>query len=124
MTSHRIAGERYYVVPVLLKAVAILELLRSSEVALRVDDIHKATGFARSTVYRILRSFIMGEYLTEVAPGQYAFKQDPRSPPIAERTRSKADLSTEVKQMPEPEGVVVLAHLGRQGSSRSRNTVV
>ena len=74
------AGDPFYVVPVLVKAIAILELLRNSEGALRADDIHKATGFARSTVYRILRTFLMSGYLAKVNPGQYVFKQDPRSP--------------------------------------------
>lgn len=88
------AGDPFYVVPVLVKAIAILELLRNSEGALRADDIHKATGFARTTVYRILRTFIVSDYLAEVNRGRYVFKQDPRSPimdgvPSAGRLRSR-----------------------------------
>ena len=63
--------DRYYVVPVLLKAVAILDLIQSSPGALRVDDIQKTTGIPRSTIYRVLRTLIVRGHLQETTSGRY-----------------------------------------------------
>ena len=48
--------DRQYFVPVLLKSVKILELLRSAPEGLRIEQIHLKTGIAKTTVFRIART--------------------------------------------------------------------
>lgn len=66
---------RQYIVPVLLKAVRILELVRSSSKPLRVQDIHRLTGISRSTVYRVLRTFIVSGHLQQTRDGRYTISE-------------------------------------------------
>lgn len=66
------AIDREYVVPILIKAIAVLELLAVSSSPLPVHSICLRTGIARSTVYRIVRTLFVSGYLHEPAPGRYA----------------------------------------------------
>jgi len=62
---------RSYIVPVLGKAIRILQLLEKSEKTLNVDEIVRETDIAKSTVYRILRTFSAYGYLPDGADGLY-----------------------------------------------------
>lgn len=47
-----------YAVPVLIKALAILQLLRVHAEGLRAEQIPRCTAIPKSTIYRILRTFV------------------------------------------------------------------
>ena len=50
---------RSYLVPILLKTFNILDILGNSSEPLRAEEIHVRTGYARTTVYRILRTLVI-----------------------------------------------------------------
>jgi DNA invertase Pin-like site-specific DNA recombinase len=65
----RPTADREYIVPILFKAIQIIELLRLESDGLRIEYIHRMTGISRSTVYRIVRTLTASGYL----------RQDPRT---------------------------------------------
>lgn len=64
--------DREYIVPVLLKSVQILDLLGEVPDGLRIEHIHKETGIAKTTVYRIVRTLVVSGHLCHVDNGTYA----------------------------------------------------
>lgn len=70
--------KRIYLIPVLSKALQILELLRSANQPQSVDSIQQQTQFARSTVYRILKTLAHYGYVSHTADGQYRIELRPR----------------------------------------------
>jgi hypothetical protein len=69
---------RSYIIPVLSKALVIMEILRKSERPLSVDELTKITGVAKSTVYRILRTLSAYGHLPDGADGIYSFRRVPQ----------------------------------------------
>ena len=67
--------DRSYIIPVLSKALLIMDLLRNSEHALNVAEISASTGISKSTVYRILRTLSAYGYLPDGASGIYSFRR-------------------------------------------------
>jgi predicted protein tyrosine phosphatase len=65
--------DREYIVPVLLKSVKILELLRKHPEGMKIDLIHAHTGVARSTVYRIVRTYVASGYIDYSSEGKYLY---------------------------------------------------
>jgi hypothetical protein len=65
--------DREYIVPVLLKSVTILELLRKHPEGMKIDLIHAKTGVARSTVYRIVRTYVASGYIDYSPEGKYVY---------------------------------------------------
>jgi uncharacterized membrane protein len=65
--------DRYYLIPVLLKALNILTFMDRSGEAVTVDDIHRNFGYPSSTIYRILRTLSACAYLPEGKSGVYRF---------------------------------------------------
>jgi ribose transport system substrate-binding protein len=64
--------DREYIVPILMKSIAILNLLRATPEGMKIDQIHQATGIARSTVYRIIRTLLASGYVR--ATGDYTYR--------------------------------------------------
>lgn len=60
-----------YLVPCVFKAVRMIEALRETQGGLRVEDFRSATGYARSTIYRILRTLVACDYLVRGSGGYY-----------------------------------------------------
>jgi hypothetical protein len=71
--------DREYIVPVLLKSVRILELLRRHPEGMKIDLIHAQTGVARSTVYRIVRTYVASGYIDYSSEGKYVYNGSERS---------------------------------------------
>jgi Fic family protein len=67
-----------YIIPVLSKALVIIEVLKNSERPLNVDELTTITGIAKSTVYRILRTLSAYGYLPSGADGIYSFRRVPQ----------------------------------------------
>lgn len=64
-------NHREYIVPILMKALQIVELLCSSSEGLRVDEIHRITRISKSSIYRIVRTLAAAEYLDIQGKGVY-----------------------------------------------------
>ena len=60
-----------YLVPCVFKAVRMIEALREARSGLRVEDFRSMTGYARSTIYRILRTLVACDYLIRGSGGYY-----------------------------------------------------
>lgn len=64
--------DREYIVPVLLKSVQVLGLLGDVPDGLRIEQIHQKTGISKTTVYRIVRTFVVSGHLCHADNGAYA----------------------------------------------------
>jgi ribose transport system substrate-binding protein len=62
---------RLYLIPTLSKAMDILELIESEKRALALEDIFQRVHISRSSVYRILKTFVHRGYLAQSQDGHY-----------------------------------------------------
>jgi hypothetical protein len=63
-----------YIIPVLNKALCILNLLKEAKQPMNTQQIAKATGYPLTTVYRILRTFSAHGYFPDGKHGVYTFR--------------------------------------------------
>lgn len=68
----RITKNRFYVVPVLMRALDIVELLCVRNSPLRTNEISTATGVPTATTYRILRTLVQRGYLAQDPEGRFS----------------------------------------------------
>ena len=66
-TSHK----RLYLIPVLSKALDILELLEAENQSLTLEAIHRKTRISKTTVYRVLKTYVHRGYLSQLPDGSY-----------------------------------------------------
>jgi len=64
-------GKRLYLIPVLTKALDILELLQSENQPMVLETIHKQTKISKTTVYRILKTLVHRGYVGQTADRHY-----------------------------------------------------
>ena len=64
-------SKRLYLIPVLTKALDILELLRSEDQPMVLEAIHKRTKISKTTVYRILKTLVHRGYVAQTADRHY-----------------------------------------------------
>jgi len=69
----RITHHRAYEVPMVMRALDILEFLRRTNLALKMDEIAAQTNTSRTSTYRIIRTLVIRGYLSESLNGQYRF---------------------------------------------------
>src|SRR3984885_4695874 len=67
----RKATKRLYLIPVLSKALDILELLQAENQPLTLEAIHRQTRISKTTVYRVLKTFVHRGYLSQSPDGLY-----------------------------------------------------
>ncbi len=67
----RPSSKRLYLIPVLSKALDILELLESEKQSLTLETIHRKTRISKTTVYRVLKTFVHRGYLSQLPDGSY-----------------------------------------------------
>ena len=58
----RSTPKRLYLIPVLSKALDILELLQNEKGPLALEGIYQRTNISKTTVYRILKTFVHRGY--------------------------------------------------------------
>ncbi|ADW67694.1 substrate-binding domain-containing protein [Granulicella tundricola] len=63
--------KRLYLIPVLSKALDILELLQTENQQMTLEAIHRETKISKTTVYRILKTFVHRGYLSQSQDGLY-----------------------------------------------------
>jgi ribose transport system substrate-binding protein len=67
----RKTSKRLYLIPVLSKALDILELLQSENQPMTLEAIHRRTRISKTTVYRVLKTFVHRGYLAQSPDGLY-----------------------------------------------------
>jgi ribose transport system substrate-binding protein len=68
---HLAKTKRLYLIPVLSKALDILELLQAENRPLTLEAIHQRTRVSKTTVYRVLKTFVHRGYLAQAPDGTY-----------------------------------------------------
>ncbi len=68
---------RLYHIPVLSKALDILEFLQTQKASASLEEIHRQTRFSKTTVYRILRTLAHRGYLAHQEDGRYRLVSRP-----------------------------------------------
>ena len=69
---------RLYLIPVLSKALDILELVQSMSGPMTLEAIHKRTRVSKTTVYRVLKTFVHRGYLSQSQDGTYRHVMRPK----------------------------------------------
>jgi ribose transport system substrate-binding protein len=97
---------RFYFVPVLSKALDILELLQNAQDPLALESIHQRTNISKTTVYRILKTFVHRGYVAQSQYGLYRLVSQPK--------KVRFGFGSESAEMPFSEAVTAKQHLPRQ----------
>jgi ribose transport system substrate-binding protein len=71
-------SKRLYLIPVLTKALDILELLQTENQPMVLETIHKRTKISKTTVYRILKTLVHRGYVGQAADRQYRHIAQPK----------------------------------------------
>jgi ribose transport system substrate-binding protein len=74
----RTSPPRLYLIPVLSKALDILELLQTENHPKSLEEIYRQTNISKTTVYRILKTFTHRGYLAQSENGLYRLVTRPR----------------------------------------------
>ena len=70
--------KRLYLIPVLSKALDILELLQAENQQVALEAIHRRTKISKTTVYRILKTFVHRGYASQSQDGLYRHVSRPK----------------------------------------------
>jgi ribose transport system substrate-binding protein len=93
----RPSPKRLYLIPVLSKALDILELLQNEHGPLTLEAIYQRTNISKTTVYRILKTFVHRGYLAHSPDGLYRLVTHPR--------KARFGFGSQSKEMPFSEAV-------------------
>lgn len=69
---------RLYLIPVLSKALDILELLQAENQPMTLEAIHRRTRVSKTTVYRVLKTFVHRGYVSQAKDGTYRHVSRPK----------------------------------------------
>lgn len=72
------APKRLYLVPILSKALDILELMQLEKESISLEAIYQRTKVSKTTVYRILKTFVHRGYLAQTQDGLYRLVSRPK----------------------------------------------
>ena len=70
--------KRLYLIPILSKALDVIELLEKDHAPLTLEDVYQKTGISKTSVYRILKTLAHRGYLAQMPNGQYRLVSRPR----------------------------------------------
>jgi ribose transport system substrate-binding protein len=70
--------KRLYLIPVLSKALDILELLQAENQPMTLEAIHRLTKVSKTTVYRVLKTYVHRGYLSQSSDGLYRHVTRPK----------------------------------------------
>jgi ribose transport system substrate-binding protein len=71
-------SKRLYLIPVLSKSLDILEVLQSENEPMTLEQIHRRTRISKTTVYRVLKTFVHRGYLSQLPDNTYRHVAKPR----------------------------------------------
>jgi ribose transport system substrate-binding protein len=75
---NKLVPKRLYLIPVLSKALDILELLQNERGALTLEAIYQRTNISKTTVYRILKTLAHRGYVAQSQDGLYRLVARPK----------------------------------------------
>ena len=70
--------KRLYLIPILSKALDVIELLEQHHAPLTLEDVYQKTHISKTSVYRILKTLVHRGYLAQSQNGQYRLVSRPR----------------------------------------------
>jgi ribose transport system substrate-binding protein len=70
--------KRLYLIPILSKALDVIELLEQHHAPLTLEDVYQQTHISKTSVYRILKTLVHRGYLAQSQNGQYRLVSRPR----------------------------------------------
>ena len=70
--------KRLYLIPILSKALDVIELLEQDNSPLSLEDVYQRTKISKTSVYRILKTLAHRGYLAQTPSGQYRLVSRPR----------------------------------------------
>lgn len=70
--------KRLYLIPILSKALDVIELLEQYHAPLTLEDVYQKTHISKTSVYRILKTLVHRGYLAQSQNGQYRLVSRPR----------------------------------------------
>jgi hypothetical protein len=68
----KITKSRFYLVPVLMRTLDVLETLANSDVPLKMNEISHKTRISKTTTYRILRTLVYRGYVGQDIEGRFS----------------------------------------------------
>jgi ribose transport system substrate-binding protein len=63
--------KRLYLIPVLSKALDVLEMLQSNSQPMSLSELHARTRFSKTTLYRVMKTFVHRGYVAQLPDGSY-----------------------------------------------------
>ncbi len=69
--------KRLYLIPILSKAMDIMELLQSERVPMSLEKVYQHTKFPKTTVYRVLQTLAHRGYISKTSDGLYRHVNTP-----------------------------------------------
>ncbi len=70
--------KRLYLIPILSKALDVLELLEQNHAPVTLEDVYQETKISKTSVYRILKTLVHRGYVAQAQNGQYRLVSRPR----------------------------------------------
>ena len=70
--------KRLYLIPILSKALDVIELLEQGNAPLNLEDVYQKTNISKTSVYRILKTLVHRGYLAQTPNGLYRLVSRPR----------------------------------------------
>lgn len=70
--------KRLYLIPILSKALDVIELFEQNHAPLTLEDVYQKTQISKTSVYRILKTLVHRGYLAQSQNGQYRLVSRPR----------------------------------------------
>lgn len=70
--------KRLYLIPILSKALDVIELLEQHHAPLTLEDVYQRTHISKTSVYRILKTLVHRGYIAQSQNGQYRLVSRPR----------------------------------------------
>ena len=70
--------KRLYLIPILSKALDVLELLEQNHAPVSLEDVYQSTRISKTSVYRILKTLVHRGYVAQAQNGQYRLVSRPR----------------------------------------------
>jgi ribose transport system substrate-binding protein len=70
--------KRLYLIPILSKALDVLEMLEEQSASMTLEDVHQRTQISKTSVYRILKTLVHRGYVAHGESGEYRLVSRPK----------------------------------------------
>lgn len=116
------ASKPLYLIPVLSKALDVLELLQRETEPQTLETLHEKTGISKTTVYRILKTLAHRGYVSQLPDGRYRAASFPKKARFGFGSESaempfSADVTESLKSAASAAGVDLLVLDNRYDAS-------